>query len=127
MSPEKKIGILVLCKWTDDNFTMPPEKWVELRQGFDETAKRWEKKGVSAFWYNCVMMGKFDAFVVYEVNDLADWVEMGEEFMRHWGKYIKDYEVHIGVNPTYFNEATKDIPYWKAFRKRFDELGIKYG
>ncbi len=127
MSEEKKVGILLLIKYTDETFTWPPEKMAELRKGFDETAQKIADKGVWVIWYNSVLMGKFDAFVVFEVNDLKDWVWIGEEYMRYWSRYFKYFEVHIGVNPTYFDEATKDMAYWKEFDKRMRELGVKFG
>lgn len=128
VSDTAKIGVLMLTKYTEENFTMSPEERAKWHKGFDETILKWEEKGVTACWYHCLMMnGKFDAFAIFEVDDLGQWVTMAEEYIHYWSRFIKYYEIYIGVNTPYFDDATKDIPFFKELDKRCEELGVKYG
>ena len=117
MSEEKKIGIVGLMKYNKEFFALSPEEFAEFDRGWTEILQKWEKKVKTVHRYHAVGMGKFDFIEVWEVTDIRDWEACIEEWIRYWGKYVEHYEVYIGINEPSFEEATKDIPYYKEYAK----------
>ena len=117
MSEEKKIGIVMLTKFSPKYFELTVEQEAELLKEFQEFGKKWEEKVKLVRNYHSAGTGKFWAILVYEVTDIGDWVAFREEYVRTFPPYL-EFEQYIGISTPYFVEATKDVPHYKELWKK---------